>query len=183
MSHFCISFPFQSMIFDLPGIKLRWTIKDDSRYFAERIKWPINSEVLSHPIRINTPGRLKWTERGPALGRSLSPIADTLKGLIRRCNVSMSLLIWTLRCKGIQTSSITTEFPRITYIRINLSFHNDPHVRFGQCFLTTMPSGTFSPPFFSSTASSRTIFMKTYPGISYIFHLRLGMGYSGRRTS
>lgn len=91
--------------------------------------------VFAYPFMSRTPN--------PAL-YIVSPIPispDTLQSL-QEHKLLASLPGWIplLGKGGKVTSSITTEFP----------------------LMTTIPIRTFSPPAFSSTASSRTMFRKTY---------------------
>jgi hypothetical protein len=55
-----------------------------------------------------------------------------------------------------RASSMTTEFPRMTCSKISFYLSNAYDIK-----LTTIPNLTFSPPSFSSTASSNTMFRKT----------------------
>jgi hypothetical protein len=60
-----------------------------------------------------------------------------------------------------RASSMTTEFPRMTCSNIRFYLSKTYEIE-----LTTIPNLTFSPPSFSSTASSSTMFKKTYTRIS-----------------
>ena len=73
------------------------------------------------------------------------------------------LLVWEIGYAEpvIRTSSITTELPLMTY----MDSVYQPLLLFPETYIagrhTTIPILTFSPPAFSSTASSRTMFRNT----------------------